>query len=139
DRMKDQAGRLVAAWAALPDDEPLDARAWMERYTLEVSGRGACAYDFGLLASGGGRAATPPRGPAPLPRGGPRRAPRRRLPAGGPPPAPTSPCSPGAPGGRGARSTAGTTRSSSGRPTRWSAPGCTPARSGRRPTCSAGW
>jgi cytochrome P450/NADPH-cytochrome P450 reductase len=51
DRMKDQAGRLVAAWAALPDDEPLDARAWMERYTLEVSGRGACAYDFGLLAS----------------------------------------------------------------------------------------
>ena len=47
--MKDQAGRLVAAWAALPDDEPLDARAWMERYTLEVSGRGACAYDFGLL------------------------------------------------------------------------------------------
>ena len=23
--------------------------AWMERYTLEVSGRGACAYDFGLL------------------------------------------------------------------------------------------
>ncbi|HEY1319072.1 MAG TPA: cytochrome P450, partial [Streptosporangiaceae bacterium] len=53
DRMKDQARRLVAAWAALPDDEPLDARAWMERYTLEVSGRGACAYDFGLLASGG--------------------------------------------------------------------------------------
>ncbi|MGH3177717.1 MAG: cytochrome P450, partial [Streptosporangiaceae bacterium] len=51
DRMKDQAGRLVAAWSALPDDEPLDARAWMERYTLEVSGRGACAYDFGLLAS----------------------------------------------------------------------------------------
>ena len=53
DRMKDQARKLVAAWAALPDDEPLDARAWMERYTLEVSGRGACAYDFGLLASDG--------------------------------------------------------------------------------------
>ena len=49
DRMKEQARKLVAAWAALPDDEPLDARAWMERYTLEVSGRGACAYDFGLL------------------------------------------------------------------------------------------
>jgi cytochrome P450/NADPH-cytochrome P450 reductase len=49
DRMKDQARKLVAAWSALPDDEPLDARAWMERYTLEVSGRGACAYDFGLL------------------------------------------------------------------------------------------
>ena len=60
DRMKDQARKLVAAWAALPDDEPLDARAWMERYTLEVSGRGACAYDFGLLGAtghgtGGGR------------------------------------------------------------------------------------
>jgi cytochrome P450/NADPH-cytochrome P450 reductase len=49
DRMKDQARKLVAAWSSLPDDEPLDARAWMERYTLEVSGRGACAYDFGLL------------------------------------------------------------------------------------------
>src|SRR5690348_14373607 len=48
--MKDQARRMAGAWAALPDDEPLDARAWMERYTLEVSGRGACAYDFGLLA-----------------------------------------------------------------------------------------
>ena len=49
ERMKDQARKLVAAWSAIPDDEPLDARAWMERYTLEVSGRGACAYDFGLL------------------------------------------------------------------------------------------
>ena len=66
ERMKDQARRLADAWAALPDDEPLDARAWMERYTLEVSGRGACAYDFGLLgaSSGGGR-----RPPAPV-RGG---------------------------------------------------------------------
>ena len=52
ERMKDQARKLVAAWAALPDDEPLDARGWMERYTLEVSGRGACAYDFGLLGPG---------------------------------------------------------------------------------------
>jgi cytochrome P450 / NADPH-cytochrome P450 reductase len=51
--MKDQARKLVAAWAALPADEPLDARAWMERYTLEVSGRGACAYDFGLLEGNG--------------------------------------------------------------------------------------
>ena len=49
ERMKEQARKLVAAWSAIPDDEPLDARAWMERYTLEVSGRGACAYDFGLL------------------------------------------------------------------------------------------
>src|SRR5512142_12382 len=47
-RMKEQARRLVAAWAARPDDERLDARAWMERYALEVSGRGACNYDFGL-------------------------------------------------------------------------------------------
>jgi cytochrome P450/NADPH-cytochrome P450 reductase len=50
--MKEQAQRLVARWAELPDDEPLDARAWMERYTLEVSGRGACRYDFGLLEEG---------------------------------------------------------------------------------------
>jgi cytochrome P450/NADPH-cytochrome P450 reductase len=49
DRMKDQARKLVAAWSALPHDQTLDARAWMELYTLEVSGRGACAYDFGLL------------------------------------------------------------------------------------------
>ncbi|HEX6932954.1 MAG TPA: cytochrome P450 [Streptosporangiaceae bacterium] len=51
--MKDQARKLVAGWAAMPDGEPLDARAWMERYTLEVSGRGACKYDFGLLDGSG--------------------------------------------------------------------------------------
>ena len=28
--------------------------AWMERYTLEVSGRGACSYDFDMLDHGGG-------------------------------------------------------------------------------------
>ena len=50
--MKEQAQQLVARWAELPDDEPLDARSWMERYTLEVSGRGACRYDFGLLNEG---------------------------------------------------------------------------------------
>ena len=49
ERMKEQARKLVAAWSAIPDDQPLDARTWMERYTLEVSGRGACNYDFGLL------------------------------------------------------------------------------------------
>src|SRR6266496_205830 len=49
ERMKDQARKLVAAWSAIPDAQAIDARAWMERYTLEVSGRGACAYDFGLL------------------------------------------------------------------------------------------
>ena len=47
--MKEQAQRLVARWSELPDGESLDARAWMERYTLEVSGRGACRYDFELL------------------------------------------------------------------------------------------
>jgi cytochrome P450 / NADPH-cytochrome P450 reductase len=49
ERMKEQARKLVAAWSAIPDDKPLDARAWMERYALEVSGRGACSYNFGLL------------------------------------------------------------------------------------------
>jgi len=49
ERMKDQARKLVAAWSALPQAQAVDARAWMERYTLEVSGRGACSYDFGLL------------------------------------------------------------------------------------------
>ena len=52
-QMKDQARKLVAAWSAIPDDEPIDARTWMERYTLEVSGRGACNYDFGLLDGSG--------------------------------------------------------------------------------------
>ena len=49
ERMKAQARKLVDAWSAIPHDEPVDARTWMERYTLEVSGRGACNYDFGLL------------------------------------------------------------------------------------------
>ncbi len=52
-RMQEQARKLVAAWSAIPDDQPLDARGWMERYTLEVSGRGACNYDFGLLDGDG--------------------------------------------------------------------------------------
>jgi cytochrome P450/NADPH-cytochrome P450 reductase len=51
--MKEQARKLVAAWSALPAGQPLDARTWMERYTLEISGRGACNYDFGLLGGGG--------------------------------------------------------------------------------------
>ncbi|MGH3050699.1 MAG: cytochrome P450, partial [Gaiellaceae bacterium] len=50
--MRDQARKLVGAWAALPDDEPVDARTEMERYALEVSGRGACNYDFGLFDGG---------------------------------------------------------------------------------------
>jgi cytochrome P450/NADPH-cytochrome P450 reductase len=55
ERMKEQARRLVDAWAQLPAGEPLDARAWLERYTLEVSGRGACNYDFGLLDGNGAK------------------------------------------------------------------------------------
>jgi len=53
ERMKEQARKLVDAWYALPPGEPLEARGWMERYTLEVSGRGACSYDFGLFDGGG--------------------------------------------------------------------------------------
>jgi cytochrome P450/NADPH-cytochrome P450 reductase len=52
-QMKEQARRLVDAWSAIPDDQPVDARDWMERYALEVSGRGACNYDFGLLGGNG--------------------------------------------------------------------------------------
>jgi cytochrome P450 / NADPH-cytochrome P450 reductase len=52
ERMKEQARKLVDSWGALQDDEPVDARAWMERYSLEVSGRGACNYDFGLFDGG---------------------------------------------------------------------------------------
>jgi cytochrome P450 / NADPH-cytochrome P450 reductase len=51
-RMKEQARKLVDAWMAISDSQPLDARAWIERYTLEVSGRGACNYDFGLFDGG---------------------------------------------------------------------------------------
>ena len=49
DRMKDVARRTMDAWAAIPDDESLDMREWMQRYSLEIAGRGACNYDFGLL------------------------------------------------------------------------------------------
>ena len=48
-RMKEMARMTMAAWAAMPDAEPLNMREWMERYSLEISGRGACNYDFGLL------------------------------------------------------------------------------------------
>ena len=91
--MKDQARKLVAAWSALPDDEPLDARAWMERYTLEVSGRGACAYDWLALATSPGPGRATGSG-AHRSRRAVRRAPRRAS-CGWPTPAPTSPCSPG--------------------------------------------
>jgi cytochrome P450/NADPH-cytochrome P450 reductase len=49
ERMKDVARKLLTAWSELPDEDPVDARAWMERYALEVSGRGACNYEFGLF------------------------------------------------------------------------------------------
>src|SRR5207248_5590175 len=52
-RMQEQARKLVAAWSAIPAGQPVDARAWMEHYALEVSGRGACNYDFGLLGGSG--------------------------------------------------------------------------------------
>ena len=48
-RMKDLARTMIEAWGTVPDDKPLDLRDWMTRYALEVSGRGACNYDFGLL------------------------------------------------------------------------------------------
>src|SRR5579862_1078121 len=50
--MKEQARKLVESWSLIPEDEPIDARTWMERYALEVSGRGACNYDFGLFEGG---------------------------------------------------------------------------------------
>jgi cytochrome P450/NADPH-cytochrome P450 reductase len=48
--MKEVARRTVAAWQAMADDTPIDMRDWMTRYAMEISGRGACSYDFGLLA-----------------------------------------------------------------------------------------
>ena len=59
ERMKDQARKLVADWSAIPAGTTLEVRTWMERYALEVSGRGACAYDFGLLGHAGQGAAHP--------------------------------------------------------------------------------
>ncbi|MDQ2784198.1 MAG: cytochrome P450 [Chloroflexota bacterium] len=56
-RMKELAQKMISAWATMPDDKPLDLRDWMTRYTLEVSGRGACNYDFGLLDTDGVRSA----------------------------------------------------------------------------------
>ncbi|MHB8684359.1 MAG: cytochrome P450 [Dehalococcoidia bacterium] len=49
DRMRALARQMMAAWADMDDDEPLNMREWMQRYALEVSGRGACNYAFGLL------------------------------------------------------------------------------------------
>ena len=49
ERMKEVAQRTVTAWAAMPASKPFDMRDWMTRYALEISGRGACSYDFGLL------------------------------------------------------------------------------------------
>jgi Inner membrane component of T3SS, cytoplasmic domain/Cytochrome P450 len=133
ERMKEQAGKLVAAWSAIGAGELLDARAWMERYTLEVSGRGACAYNFGLLDGPSDQH----RDPHPFAVAY-RRAPRRAS-CASPSPARTSRSSPAARGASAGRPTAATTRSWSAQPTPSCAPGCTRARSGRRRTCSAGW
>jgi len=54
-RMKDVARQMMAAWAAMPDDEALNMREWMERYALEISGRGACNYDFRLFDRDGAK------------------------------------------------------------------------------------
>jgi hypothetical protein len=32
----------------IPDDKPIDMRDWVIRYSIEISGRGACACDFNL-------------------------------------------------------------------------------------------
>jgi cytochrome P450/NADPH-cytochrome P450 reductase len=50
--MKAQAKSMVTAWEALDDAAPLDMRRQMELYALQISGRGACNYDFGLLGPG---------------------------------------------------------------------------------------
>ncbi|HXU22810.1 MAG TPA: cytochrome P450 [Tepidiformaceae bacterium] len=52
-RMKELARQMTATWSAMPAGTTLDAREWMQRYALEVSGRGACNYDFGLMGLDG--------------------------------------------------------------------------------------
>ncbi|MGH3629189.1 MAG: cytochrome P450, partial [Sciscionella sp.] len=51
-RMKAVAAQMLAAWEQVPEDEPVDLRDWMTRYALEISGRGACNYDFGTMKGG---------------------------------------------------------------------------------------
>ena len=48
-RMRELARQMTATWSAMPAGATLDMREWMQRYALEVSGRGACNYDFGLM------------------------------------------------------------------------------------------
>ena len=128
EQMKEQARKLVAAWSAIPDDQPIDARAWMERYTLEVSGRGACNYDFGLLDGNGD--------PAPV-RSGRSGEHEGEHPARGRASPRFHASSPGPRDARAGSAIAATTRSCSGRPTRSSVPACTRARSDSRRICSA--
>ncbi len=49
ERMRSMARAMMAAWGDIDDHAPLEMREWMERYSLEISGRGACNYDFRLL------------------------------------------------------------------------------------------
>jgi hypothetical protein len=42
---------LLSAWAEMPLDKPMDMRDWMIRYSLEISGRGACSYKFNVCFS----------------------------------------------------------------------------------------
>lgn len=48
-RMMQVARDTMAAWDEIPDETPLDMRDWATRYALEISGRGACNYDFKVL------------------------------------------------------------------------------------------
>ncbi len=49
ERMRSVARGMLEAWAQMDDEQPLEMREWMERYSLEISGRGACNYEFQLL------------------------------------------------------------------------------------------
>jgi len=48
-RMMDVAKDTIGAWEKIELDKPMDMRDWFTRYSLEISGRGACSYDFKLL------------------------------------------------------------------------------------------
>jgi len=49
ERMRSVARAMLGAWGEMGDEQPLEMREWMERYSLEISGRGACNYEFQLL------------------------------------------------------------------------------------------
>ena len=128
-QMKEQARKLVDAWSAIPDDEPVDARDWMERYALEVSGRAACNYDFGLLGGNGD--------PHPFAVAVPESTKEsiRRVAD----PSPDFTVFAGPARARAGSAIADRTRSCSGRPARSCVHACTPVRTASRRICSAVW